>query len=174
MVSIRQPQCYSVFLCIFSIVLLTGCPEGRWRFDEEATVSARGKNICFAVPDAGEYQPVNIAINPRGTPSKNQQVIFKPTLSIVDGLLCIPPSLYVFPEKGQFIVSFVLHSVNGVETSRRFISGVEVDGGCVFNFPLTDKEIARPYSEIQKRNIKSEQYTHTDSCKYPYSSTAQK
>jgi hypothetical protein len=169
MVSIIRPHYFSAFLFLFCIPVLTGCPGDRWQFDEETTVSTSGDNICFSVPDAEDYQPVNIAINPRGTPHREQHITVNPPLRVVNGRLCIPPSFHTFPEKGQFIVSYVLQSEHHKEPPRKMVSAVEIAGGCIFNIPLTDMEIVRPYSEMKNRDIASNQGSHTGSCKHPYS-----
>jgi len=144
MVSINRQHCYSSLLLLVSLITLTGCPGDRWRPNEETTVSVTGDNICFFVPDAEDYQPVDIAIYPRGTPSRQQKIIFNPALHVVNGQLCVPPSFYAFPEEGQFIISYVLQTENNKKHPRRMVSGVEISNGCVFNIPLTDMEIARP------------------------------
>ncbi|CRG52293.1 putative T6SS immunity periplasmic lipoprotein [Yersinia wautersii] len=151
MVSITRQHYLSFFLFLFCLTTLTGCPGDRWRFDEEATVSTVGDNICFSVPDAEGYQPVNIAINPRGTPPDKEKIIFRPALQVEQGLLCLPPSFYLFPDKGQFIISYVLHSGRHENTPRRMVSGIEISGKCVVNIPLTDREIARPWGEEDGR-----------------------
>ncbi|MEI2264072.1 putative T6SS immunity periplasmic lipoprotein [Erwinia sp. CGal63] len=151
MVITSRQHCYSSLLLLVCLITLTGCPGDRWRPDEETTVSVTGDNICFSVPNAEDYQPVNIAINPRGTPSREKAIIFNPALRVVNDQLCVPPSFYAFPENGQFIVSYVLHSEHHKKPPRRMMSGVEIANGCVFNIPLTDREISRPYGE--KRDL---------------------
>jgi len=147
MVSINRQHCYSSLLLLVCLITLTGCPGDRWRFNEETTVSTVGDNICFSVPEAEDYQPVDIAINPRGTPSREKKIIFNPELRVVNGQLCVPPSFYAFPEKGQFIVGYILHSEHYKKPPRHMVSGIEIANGCVFNISLTDMEIVRPYGE---------------------------
>jgi len=151
MVSTIRQHYYSLLLLLTCLITLTGCPGDRWRFDEETTVSTIGDSICFFVPEAEDYQPVDITIYPRGTPSRQQKIIFNPALRVVNGQLCVPPSFYAFPEKGQFIASYVLRSEHHKKPPRQMVSGVEIANGCVFNIPLTDMEIARPYGE--KRDL---------------------
>lgn len=145
-------QFLSSALFLVSLVMLTGCPGtgDRLRPDEEAIVTQGGGDLCFGVPDAGDYQPANIAINPRGTEFRAREIIFSPALYVTDGLLCIPSSFYAFPDKGQFIVSYVLKSKRHKNEPRRMVAGLEILQGRVFNIPLTDMEILRPYSEISK------------------------
>ncbi len=170
MVSVIR-QCYLFIVTfLFCLPVLTGCPGDRWRFDEEATVSTMGDNVCFTVPDAGNYQPVDIAINPRGTPSKEKNIIFNPMLRVVNGQLCIPPAFYHFPDKGQFIVSYVLLSERHKAAARKMVAGVEISSGCIFNIPLTVGEISRPYSEIKNGEVASDWESHAGSCEHPYSS----
>lgn len=96
-------------VCLF---MLTGCPEpgNRMRFDETAQVSQQGDNVCFNVTDAQDYQPADIGINSRGIPSKEKNFNFTPDLTVANGKLCIPPSFYRFPDKGHFIIEYVLIS----------------------------------------------------------------
>ncbi|WP_260471567.1 putative T6SS immunity periplasmic lipoprotein [Enterobacter hormaechei] len=143
----------SVGLLFFSglcLVILTGCPGPGDRFipHETTSVSKQGKNVCFNIKDAQDYQPVDIGINPRGIPLKEKDFNFSPELTIVDGKLCIPPSFYHFPDNGRFIVEYILISKKHDEP-RKFVVGVGINHGVVYNFPLTDREIARPYGSIK-------------------------
>ncbi|HCI5429472.1 hypothetical protein EKN92_23120 [Enterobacter hormaechei] len=115
---------------------------------ETTSVSKQGKNVCFNIKDAQDYQPVDIGINPRGIPLKEKDFNFSPELTIVDGKLCIPPSFYHFPDNGRFIVEYILISKKHDEP-RKFVVGVGINHGVVYNFPLTDREIARPYGSIK-------------------------
>ncbi|HEO0718501.1 TPA: hypothetical protein U5E38_003095 [Yersinia enterocolitica] len=99
--------------------------------------------ICFLVPNADDYQPANIAINPRGTPHREKKITFDPTLRVTDGKLCIPPSFYSFPDKGQFIVGYVLTSKAQSNVPRRIVAGIEISDSRVYGIPLTDREAAR-------------------------------
>ncbi|WP_296407461.1 putative T6SS immunity periplasmic lipoprotein [Pluralibacter sp.] len=141
------------FPVVFSglcLVILTGCPGQGDRFipHESTSVSKQGKNVCFNITDAQDYQPADIGINPRGTPSKEKDFDFSPELTIVDGKLCIPPSFYYFPDNGVFIVEYILISKKHDEP-RKFVVGVGINHGVVYNVPLTDREIARPYGSIK-------------------------
>lgn len=140
--------CIALFLA--SLVTLTGCPGAgdRLRADEKATATKVGDSICFAIPDAEDYQPVNIAINPKGTDFRDRHIIFDPKLRVTKEQLCISPSFYHFPDKGQFIVSYVLISKRHQDKPRRMVAGLEISSGRVFNIPLTDMEILRPYNEM--------------------------
>lgn len=140
------------FISLFCLLTLTGCPGSgdRLQPDEEVVVSMVGGNICFEVSGAEDYQPADIAINPRGTPYKEQEVIFDPALRIVNGKLCIPPSFYPFPDKGQYIIESVLTSKKHQNEPRRIVAGVDVSHGHIGNISLTDMEILRPYSEMHK------------------------
>lgn len=146
------PRLVHSTLLLISLITLTGCPGSgdRLRPDEEATVTRAGTSLCFGVPDAEDYQPANIAINTRGTEFKEREITFSPALSVTDGQLCVPSSFYAFPDKGQFIVSYVLTSKRHEDEPRRMVSGLEISQGRVFNIPLTDMEILRPYSEMSK------------------------
>lgn len=138
-----------VIACSFS---LTGCPgEGdRIRFDETTKVIAAGDHICFLVPDAQDYQPTLIAINPRGIPSQQQSFSSNPSLVISNGQLCIPPSFYRFPDKGQFIVEYILASRQYTDEPRSVVVGIGISQGHIYNIPLTNTEINRPLSKINK------------------------
>ncbi|WP_017803113.1 putative T6SS immunity periplasmic lipoprotein [Winslowiella toletana] len=132
-------------LLLSSLFALTGCPGSgdRLKADETTTVNKVGSDICFLVPDAEDYQPTLIAINPRGTPPKNLSVTDMPDLAIQNGKLCIPPSFHQFPEEGQFIVQYILASKSDKDSRRSVVTGLEFSDGRVHNIPLTDQEITR-------------------------------
>ncbi len=142
---------FSVVLSGLCLLILTGCPGPGDRFipHETTSVSKQGQNICFKVSDAQDYQPDDIGINPRGTPSKEKDFNFSPNLTIADGKLCIPPSFYHFPDNGRFIVEYILTSKKHEDEPRKFVVGVGINNGEVYNFALTDREIARPYGSIK-------------------------
>lgn len=155
-----------------SLILLTGCP-GRGDYlrpDEIAMVSTRGDNVCFSVSEPEDYQPVTISIYPRGTQFRDRHITFAPPLHIINRQLCIPPSFHHFPDKGQFIVRYVLHSERHKDTPRRMVAGIEIGNDCVFDIPLTDMEAARPYGELKSSNDRSVQSERSGSCKYPFKS----
>lgn len=134
--------------CLF---LLTGCPgQGdRLRLDETTQVKLIRGDVCFYIKNAQDYQPAIISINPRGTPSKKQGFVDSPALSIQSDRLCIPPSFYHFAGDGEYVVDFVLTSNRNFGEPRKFVVGVGVDHGRVYNFPLADREISRPYGSIE-------------------------
>jgi len=131
-------------VCLF---MLTGCPGpgDRMRFDETAQVSQQGDNVCFNVTDAQDYQPADIGINPRGIPSKEKNFNFTPDLTVANGKLCIPPSFYRFPDKGQFIIEYVLISKKHEDKRRSFVITLEINRGHIYNVTPTEREIALPY-----------------------------
>lgn len=135
----------SPLLLVASIVLLTGCPGSgdRLKADETAVVSKIGENICFQVPDAGSYQPTLIAINPRGTPPQKLKVTDSPTLAVENGKLCISPDFYHFPEKGQYIVQYILEAPGDQDSQRSVVTGIEFSDGHVENIPLNEGETTR-------------------------------
>lgn len=139
-----------VFSGIF-LPILAGCPGPGDRFipHETASVIKQGESICFNVVEAQDYQLADIGINPRGTPSKEKDFNFSPGLTIVDGKLCIPPSFYHFPNNGKFTIEYLLTSKEHDDEPRKFVVGVGINHGEIYNFPLTDREIARPYGSIQ-------------------------
>ncbi|MDR2263422.1 MAG: hypothetical protein LBE93_08200 [Enterobacter asburiae] len=141
---------WPVIISGLCLVILTGCPGPGDRFipHETTSVSKQGKNVCFNITDAQDYQPADIGINPRGTPSKEKDFNFPPEVTIVDGKLCIPPTFYHFPDNGVFIVEYRLISKK-YDESRKFVVGVGINNGVVYNFPLTDREIARLYGSIK-------------------------
>lgn len=136
------PAC-SLALCL---LMLTGCPGpgDRMRFDETAQVSQQGDNVCFNITDARDYQPANMGINPRSTPSKEKNFNFSPGLTVADGTLCIPPSFYHFPDKGQFIIEYLLISKK-YDEPRSFVITLEINGGRIYNVTPTEREISLPY-----------------------------
>ena len=133
------------------IFLLAGCPGkgDRLQLDETTQVKLIGDSICFHITNAQDYQPAIISINLRGTPSKKQGFIDNPSLTIRSEQLCIPPSFYQFANNGKYIIDFVLTSAGNVDEPRKFVVGVGIYHGQVYNFPLKDKEILRPYGSIE-------------------------
>uniref|UniRef100_UPI00403F2975 hypothetical protein n=1 Tax=Erwinia sp. E_sp_W01_6 TaxID=3039408 RepID=UPI00403F2975 len=63
--------------------------------------------------------------------------------------MCIPSSYYHFMDGNKYIVEFVLHSATNNNAPRSFVSGIGVDNNQVYNFPLTDREMSRPYGSIE-------------------------
>lgn len=135
----------NALLLITSIFFLTGCPGSgdRLKADETTTVSKVGENICFSVPDAGNYQPSLISINPIGTPPQQLSVKDSPDLTINHGNLCIPPGFYRFPDNGQYIVQYILEEPGKQGSQRSVVTGIKFSGGHVANIPLTDSETTR-------------------------------
>ncbi|ECN8823179.1 hypothetical protein J4L45_004587 [Salmonella enterica subsp. enterica serovar Newport] len=147
-------RCCSLFfrrLALSFIFLLVGCPgQGdRLQLDETTQTKLIGDNICFHITNAQDYQPAIISINPRGTPPKQQKFIDNPSLSISAGQLCIPPSFYPFADNGKYIVEFVLTSDRNADEPRKFVVGVGINNHQAYNFPLSDREILRPYGSIE-------------------------
>lgn len=140
-----------LLLSFFCLSILTGCPGSgdRMRFEETAQASRKGNNVCVNIDNAQDYQPVDMGINLRGTLSKEKDFDFAPTLKVIDGELCIPPSYYHFENGKKYIVEFVLHSTLDNKETRGFVVGVGVNSNQVYNFPLTDREFARPYGSIR-------------------------
>lgn len=132
-------------LLLSSLTTLAGCPGSgdRLQPDEEARVSMMSNRICFEIGDADNYQLSAIAISPRGTPFNQQKFMFGSYLKIADGKLCIPPSFWPLPDKGQFIVRYILTSVTQSSRPRKIVTGVEVSSGQVFGISLTDQEALR-------------------------------
>jgi hypothetical protein len=67
----------------------------------------------------------------------------------VDSKLCIPPSIYHFPDNGRFIVEYILISKKHDDKPCKFVVGVGINHVKVYNLPLTEREIARPYGSIE-------------------------
>lgn len=145
---IKLSSLLSLFFCLS---ILTGCPGkgDRMRFEETAQASRKGDNICVSIDNAQDYQPVDMGINLRGTPSKEKDFDFSPDLKVIEGELCIPPSYYHFENGNKYIVEFVLHPTMDNKEARSFVVGVSVNNNQVYNFPLTDREFARPYGSIR-------------------------
>lgn len=141
---------WSALLSGICLLILTGCPGPGDRMlpDETASVSKQGENVCLNVPDAQDYQPADIGINPRGTPSKNKNFNFSPGLSVIDGKLCISPSFYRFQDKGQFIIEYILISKKHDDEPRKFVVTLEINNGRIYNVTPTDMEMNRPYDEM--------------------------
>ncbi|MFC0229141.1 putative T6SS immunity periplasmic lipoprotein [Serratia aquatilis] len=151
MVSMRPRFFLSTLLLVLAMIL-TGCPGlgDRLRVDEEAKVSTEGNKVCFGVPDADGLYLEYIAINPRGTKFKQQNVYFDPNISITAGYLCLPPTFYRFPNKGQFIVEYVLTNKQQANPPRKIVAGLEISNSHIYSIPLTDTETSKPYSSINK------------------------
>lgn len=135
---------------IASTFFMTGCPSSlghRLKPAETTSVSKNGDAVCFVVPDAKNYQPTMISIGPRGGASDKLYLRQYPKLAINNGQLCITPTFYHFPDKGQFIVTYVLDIPYENDAVRTVITGIEFTGGEVKTFRLADNETARPYSE---------------------------
>jgi hypothetical protein len=97
-------------LLLASLLALTGCPGSgdRLRPDETTSVRRTANNeVCFAVHNAQDYQPVFISINPRAIPPSKQNISCPP--QVKDAQLCIPSSFYTFASDGQFIVKYILN-----------------------------------------------------------------
>ncbi|EOC0096000.1 putative T6SS immunity periplasmic lipoprotein [Cronobacter dublinensis] len=141
----------SLLLAFFCLPILTGCPGpgDRFRFDETAQVSKKGDNVCVNIDNAKNYQPVDMGINLRGTPSKEKDFNFSPGLKVIEGELCIPPSYFHFENGSKYIVEFVLHPTLDDKEARSFVVGVGINNNQVYNFPLTDREFSRPYGSIK-------------------------
>lgn len=144
---IQRCTLWSALLSGLCLLVLTGCPGpgDRMTPDETAQVSQKGDSVCFTVTDAQDYQPVDMGINPRGTPSKDKNFNFSPDLIIADGQLCIPPSFYRFPDKGQFIVEYLLKSETHKDAPRNVVVTLEINHGRIYNVTPTEREITLPY-----------------------------
>lgn len=130
-------------MCLISLLALTGCPGigDRVLPREEAKVSMQGDSVCFRIPNAEGLQPVHIAINPRGTPFRQQKVIFDPDLKLVNEQLCVPPSFFKFPREGQFIIEYVLASKTRSSTPRIVVTGIEMSNGRAHVISLSAEEV---------------------------------
>ncbi len=118
--------------------LLSACTMGdrldqRYKPAETAAVVLKGDQVCFAIPSPDDYQPVFISVAPRHTPHRARWYQQQPRLSVVNGEMCIPPQVYKFPDKGQFVTSFTLASKEKAQTTefntRRFDAAFEIDNG---------------------------------------------
>lgn len=139
-------------LAVICLQTLTGCPGpgDRLKPDEEGHVIFNNGNVCFSVTGGDDYVLKYISINPRGTKSKDEKIIFNPQLSIINELLCIPPSFYKFNKDGQYFIQASFDSFNHADRSRRIVSALEVSKGLVYSIRPNDMEILRPYDEMIK------------------------
>ena len=130
-----------------SIFLLAGCPgQGDiLQPDEITTVQKTGHNICFLVPDAGEYQPTILTIGLRDKPADKMWRGDNPSLKVQNSQLCITPALYRFSEPGQYVVRYVLKSSEAKKPIRSVVAAIEVSKAGVRNLPLQSNEGVRPY-----------------------------
>ena len=140
----------SSILTFVIALILVGCPGSGDRLvgDETTKVISSGDNVCFLIPEPMDYQPIDMGINSRGTASKNKIFVTEPNLSVVNGELCVPPSFYKFPKNGKLISEFILLSRSSHDNTRKFVVGVGIDNGSIFNIPLLSREITRPAGTI--------------------------
>ncbi|VED38074.1 putative type VI secretion protein [Escherichia coli] len=105
-----------------------------------------------------------------GEPDQGAANTSEPSLRIVNGQLCIPPSFCLFPDKGQFIVRSVLHSERDKDTPRIMVAGIEIADGCIFDIPLNDMEVVRPYGELKSSNVQTDQSERHGPLQIPFQS----
>ncbi|MFJ3459113.1 putative T6SS immunity periplasmic lipoprotein [Scandinavium goeteborgense] len=141
-----------LFLLSSISLLLTGCPGvgDRLTPDETTTVELIDGNVCFLIDNPRDYQPQDMGINPRGIPLREKKFILEPDLTISEGKLCVPPAFYHFPKNGKFIAEYILASNVPGNDTRKFVVGIGITNGHVYNFPLTSGEITRPSTSIKK------------------------
>lgn len=129
--------------------LLSGCPMGdrvdqRYKPAETASVELKGAEICFGIPSPEDYQPVFISLAPRHTPFKARWYQQAPRLNVKKGEMCVPSSVYKFPDKGQFVASFVLASKERAKTTefntRRFGVAFEIKEGHATKITVNNNE----------------------------------
>lgn len=129
--------------------LLSGCPMGdrldqRYKPAETTSIELKSEQICFGILSAEDYQPVFISIAPRHTPHKERWYQQYPRLSVNNGEMCIPPGVYKFPAKGQFVASFTLESKEKAKTTefntRRFDTAFEIKEGCATAIKVDNNE----------------------------------
>lgn len=139
-----------LLLVFISMLAITGCPERGYqlRFDEEGIITVNKGNVCFPVPDSAYYRVGAISINPRGTPSKDEKIIFDPALNIVNEQLCIPPSFYPFDRDGPYFIRAIFISSQKSAPPRTIVSALEVEGRHIVSIRPNDREMVRPYSEM--------------------------
>lgn len=137
---------------IICLQTLTGCPGpgDRLEPDEEGDIIFNNGSVCFSVNGGDDYVLKYISINPRGTNSKDEKIIFSPQLQINNELLCIPPSFYKFNKDGQYFIQASFASLRHADRPRRIVSALEVSKGVVHSIRPNDMEILRPYDEIIK------------------------
>ncbi|MDH2914116.1 hypothetical protein N7V53_16460 [Kosakonia sp. HypNH10] len=140
---------YYAFLPLLCLPLLSGCPMGdrvdqRYKPAETAPVMVKNAQVCFTIKDAEDYQPAFISIAPRTTPYKERWYQQAPRLAVKEGKMCIPPGLYKFPDRGEFITTFVLSSKAKAQTTafntRRFNVAFAIDAGHAKPIAVNDSE----------------------------------
>ena len=126
------------YLPLLVLPLLSACTMGdrldqRYKPAETAMVELKGDQVCFSISSPEDYQPVFISMAPRHTPPSARWYQQQPRLSVVNSEMCVPPQVYKFPDKGQFVTSFVLASKEKAKTTefntRRFDAAFEIDKG---------------------------------------------
>ncbi|WP_428945850.1 putative T6SS immunity periplasmic lipoprotein [Pantoea sp. FN060301] len=139
-------------LAVICLQTLTGCPGpgDRLKPDEEGYIIVNDGSVCFSVNGGDDYVLKYISINPRGTKSKDEKIIFSPQLRISNELLCIPPSFYKFNKDGQYFIQASFASLRHADRPRRIVSALEVSKGVVHSIRPNDMEILRQYDEMIK------------------------
>lgn len=79
---------------------------------ETTSVSKQGENVCLDIPDAQDYQPADMGINPRGTPSKEKDFNFSPGLTIVNGNYAFHLLFIIFRIRGSLFLSMYFFQRN--------------------------------------------------------------
>ncbi|MGV3344332.1 putative T6SS immunity periplasmic lipoprotein [Enterobacteriaceae bacterium LUAb1] len=127
-------------LPVIVLLSLSGC----WMGDyvppiETTTVKRTNGGLCFKVTDTGDYRLTYIGIKPRDA----QTSFFRnmPALTITEGQLCVPDSYYHFPEEGDFVVDYSLHSPGRVNRPRFMVAVFRLTGGEPFPLPPRESEI---------------------------------
>lgn len=132
---------------LLSIFLLSGCPGQGDRLTPSETTSVKrvSNEVCFDVPNPGDYQPSIIIIAPRKTPHKERWYRENPSLKVSNGSLCIPPSFYPFAPDTPYIVEYLLTSSSKTHSgaSRHVVVGVEFTSGTVRQLVLDESEISQ-------------------------------
>lgn len=151
----KQHLLFSLMTIVLVCGLLTGCPWGQMKYyaDETAHVYQKGDEVCFLIPDAGDYQPIYLSVNPRGTPAAERKFTALPSLKVVNGEFCLPPSFRRFPATSlaPFIVHLVLRSQSAANHPRNFVIGFSIINNQVHDAVLTSREFDRPSMQAGKQ-----------------------
>ncbi|MGV3344334.1 putative T6SS immunity periplasmic lipoprotein [Enterobacteriaceae bacterium LUAb1] len=127
-------------LPVIALLSLSGC----WMGDyvppiENTTVKRSHSGLCFNVKKLDDYKLKALRIRNRDA----EKGFFRnmPALTITEGQLCVPDSYYHFPEEGDFVVEYSLHSPGRVNRPRFMVAVFRLTGGEPFLLPPRESEV---------------------------------
>jgi hypothetical protein len=127
---------------VFGIVqILVACPSMGDRIlpSETSRVSMSEGRMCFETAEPENYYPTVITIIKRNADYKTKIFFYDPIVTVNQGKVCFPSSLWQANENGVYIISYVLQSkIN--DDIKRIVTGVEIMNGKFSDVPLMKSE----------------------------------